>query len=156
MNIKGKVPKSKRPASNPFSPDDELFGNALSVPQEIKEELDRKGLEGRFVDAEKLYKMGGYHPKGWVPYKRDKKEGDTLGTVDWKFGSDPEGVIRRGSVILAVKSKESAQKHRDYLVTRAERLSPQNFDKEKAEELRQVAKDNRADAVVTEGYEDNA
>jgi hypothetical protein len=150
----GKKPLASRPKPGGIKYDD-LFGNNLALSPEMQKELDEKGLVGRFVDAKKLFENGGYHPKGWVPYRREKKSGDILDKDEFRFGSDPSGVIRRGSVILAVKRKEEVEKHREFLKQRAALYNPQTMQDEKAEELRRFSKTNRLDTVIHEGFEEN-
>lgn len=150
----GRRPVSQR-ATKPVLNYDQIFGNSLSLDADIQAEIDRKGLVARFVDAKKLQEFGGYHPKGWVPYKREKKSSDTIGTEEFKFGNDPSGIIRRGSLILAVKTKEDVAKHRMFLDQRAELQTTQHSQGEKAQELRQFAKEKGLDANILEGVEEN-
>lgn len=149
-NVKaGKRPLSQKQAT--FVTPDEVFGNPLKLDQELKNEIANKGLECRFIDAKRLYEMSGYHKNGWVPYRREKAEG--FGITDFKFGSDPEGIIRRGSMILAVKPKDQAEKHRAYLRQKAGVYAQVN--KTKADEMRQFAKERQVDTHVYEGFEEN-
>ena len=64
-------------------------------------------------------------------------------------------MFRRGSLILATKSKEAAEKHRQVLRQKADRQK--SYNKDKAAELRQMAKASFADAkkVIFEGYDDD-
>ena len=149
MITKGKKPRSSKPAPAPIGMDD-VFGNRLSIPQVIKDEAEAKGLELRWIDAKKLYENSGYHEKGWEPYKRESSA--TLDVNSFKFGSDPTGVVRRGSVILATRPKAVCEKHRLFNKQRADRQmgAPQ----EHAEEMRQLAKSHGVSARVLEGYDD--
>lgn len=153
MNKNGRQPISKRPRRNSFVAADDVFGNPLTLDDNLKKELADQGLAYRFVDAKRLYEMGGYHDKGWIPYKRTSKASDSIGLGEFKFGSDPEGIIRRGSLILAVKTAEQVAKHRAFLRVRADRGA--DFNHEKAEELKKFARDKGLGAEVYEGYEDN-
>lgn len=150
----GKKPLStkRKMPSEPIAVDD-VFSSALSLDPELLKELEAKGLTPRFVDAKRMMEMGGYNDKGWQVFRRDKKPSDTINTSDFKYGNDPSGIIRRGSLVLAVKSKEKAEQHRRFLNQRAE--SQQNFGKEKAEELRRFARQNGLTAEIYEGYEEN-
>lgn len=148
----GRKPLSAKPKPSVLQHDD-LFGNACSIPQELRDELDAQGLECRFIDAKRLYEMNGYHDKGWIPYKREAKASDKVNASDWKFGNDPGGVVRRGSLILAVKTKEQVQKHKLYLKQKADRQK--GFNAEKAAEMRKFAKDNNLPAEIHEGFEEN-
>lgn len=131
---------------------DDIFGNAMTLPPELKAELDEQGLEPRFVDFKKLKEMDGFHEKGWTVYK--KEDSDIIGNNEFRFGSTPDGVVRRGSMVLAVKPKASAEKHRAYLRQKAQRYS-KSFVKRTTDELRQIARDGNVDARIYEGYEDN-
>jgi hypothetical protein len=132
---------------------DDVFSSALSLDPEISRELEDKGLVPRFVDAKKLSEMGGYNDKGWQVYRRDKKPSDTINPSDFKFGNDPSGIIRRGSLVLAVKTKANADKHRKFLDQRA--LQQEQSNKRRGEELKAFARNSGIDAVIHEGYEEN-
>lgn len=150
----GKKPLSSKPAAPQILSSDDLFGNPLALPPELQEELDRVGLVGRFVDAKKLYEMNGYHKMGWRVYKQKNADG-TMGNAEFRFGTDPEGVIRRGSLLLAVKSKEEHARHKLFLEQKSERYTS-GVNRTKAEELRQLAKDSNLDGIkIHEGYEEN-
>ena len=144
--INGKKPLSSKPSVSSIAPPEE-FGNALSLSPELKKELADQGLEGRFINAKQLYDFQGYHPKGWVPYKR--KVSDTLNSTDFIKGSDPSGIIRRGDCILATKSVAQAEKHRQFLQQKADREKGHTKDVAKA--LRSMGAP--LNAVVDEGYD---
>lgn len=146
--IAGKKPVSARETYKNEALTEDIFGNTLALPEGLKKELAEQGLVGRWVNAKTLYANQGYHPKNWVPYK--KKSSDTIDTKDFLNGSDPSGIVRRGDCILAVKKTEDVQKHRTYLRQRADRYS--RYNKEKAEELRNLARENRVDMNIDEGY----
>lgn len=149
----GKKPLSARPSApaNPMQIDD-IFGNSLVVPQELQEYLTEKGLEWRWVDYKKLIDAGGYHNRGWVAYQKARHgEPATLSTQESILGSDPSGLFRRFSVVLAVRPKVVGDKHRQYLKKRADQYK--GFNKTKAQELKEMSKD--AGVQVIEGYEEN-
>lgn len=148
---KGRKPIETKQKSVSFA-HDELFGNALKVDEALENELTAKGLIGRWVDYKKLVEFAGYHKNGWVPYKREKS--DTIGSSNFINGMDPDGLVRRGTVVLAVKPKETVESHRSYLRMRAETYGAQ-VNKKKAEELRALLKSNNLNSEVIEGYEDN-
>lgn len=149
MNKNGKIPASKK-GQVTLNPDS-VFSNKLIIPEKIKKDLEERGLEARFVDAKKLYENNGYHERDWVPYVMPPD----MRTTEFKFGNDPDGVFRRGTLLLAVKSKEDAAKHREFLRLRAERLNVTNHQKEEADKMRQWAKETRGGVKVLEGYEEN-
>jgi hypothetical protein len=107
----GKKPISEKiPQSNFLLSDDDL-GNMLAIPPDIKEELAAKGLVGRWLNGAELAKNQGYHRRGWQVYKRDKSHA----IMDFKLGSDPEGLVRRGDCILGVKAKDAVTKQQAFL-----------------------------------------
>lgn len=132
--------------------EDELFGNMLKLDPELESELKSKGLAWRFVDAKKLLESGGYHAKGWSVYKRTGSS-DTIGSSEFKFGSDPDGIVRRGSMVLAVKTQAQANLHKEFLRQKAERYSA--IVPQAAEALRQAARDNNVDTIVDDTYDEN-
>ncbi len=150
MSIKeGKKPLSSKPAPTPAATDD-IFGNALALPADIKAELDAKGLIGRWINATTLARMQGYNAKGWTVYRRSAPASDIM---SFKFGSDPDGVVRRGDCILATKTKDQADLHRKHLQQKAQR--GYNVNADKANELRSALGSAGIKAKVHEGYEEN-
>lgn len=146
--VGGKKPLSARETYKNESLTEDIFGNTLAISAGLRKELADQGLVGRWVNAKTLYANQGYHPKNWVPYK--SKASGTMDNKDFLNGNDPSGIIRRGDCILAVKKNEDVAKHRSYLKQKADRYS--RFNKEKAEELRTLARENRVSTIVDEGY----
>lgn len=146
MLKQGKKPLTARQA--PQIRAEDLFGDPLKLDKDVKEQIEADGMEARFVDAKQLYDFNGYHKNGWIPFKKKSSA-----TVDFKNDRDPDGVVRRGTLILAVRSKEICEKHRLMLAQKADRAS--NVSKTQAEELRQMARERHADVAVSEGYEEN-
>ena len=146
--VSGKKPLSARENYKESTLTEDIFGNTLALPEGLKKELAEQGLVGRWVNAKTLYANQGYHPKNWVPYK--KKSSDTIDTKDFLQGNDPSGIVRRGDCILAVKKHEDVAKHRSYLRQKADRYT--RFNKEKAEELKNLARENRVNTIIDEGY----
>jgi len=127
------------------------FTSTLDIPEPIKAYGEKKGLEFHWLDSKKVYDTQGYHPRGWKVFQLPEEiqlPSDTL-----KFGRDPEGVVRRGTVLLGYKSKEDYKKHRDWLDQRAATVAGR--DDQRAEELKEKARRANLDAVVHEGYEEN-
>lgn len=152
-NIKdGKRPISHKIQAQSFFSEDSL-GNLLAIPADVQAELESKGLTGRWLNAKELYTNQGYHKRGWKVYKREKPSSDIM-SLDFKTGSDPEGIVRRGDLILGVKNKEEIEKHRGMLKSKAQRSS--NINSEKANELRSLlGQAGIKKAKVFEGYDDN-
>jgi len=131
---------------------DDIFSNALSLTPQLIAELAEQGLVGRYIDYKRVKAMDGVHPKGWRVYKR--KNSDIIDNHEFQFGTGPDGLVRRGSCVLAVKSEEAVAKHRLHLQQKAERRKV-SYNKQAAEELRRVAKNARIDANIIEGYDEN-
>lgn len=145
--IAGKKPLSAKPVSRGFNTDD-LFGNTLGVDPAIQKEIDTKGMTARWINASQLEAMSGFHQKGWRPYKCD-----TISASDSFFGKSPDGYIRRGDCVLAVRPKELHERHKQYLEERASQ--GKQAQKAQAEELRRFARKAGLDEMqVLEGYDD--
>lgn len=144
----GRKPLSTKPrAQAPMNMED-LFGNSLSVPDELRIELEKQNLAWRFISAPDLQKMGGYHRFGWRPYQKsqsDKMSGDV------QFGNDPNGYIRRGELVLATRPMDIHKKHQQFLKQEADRAKL--IQQTKAGEIRDLVGSNRG-IQVHEGYED--
>lgn len=112
-----------------------IGSNSFTLDAKLKAELDAKGLEPRFLSMKEIEKAGGFHPMGWKPYARESKDEAN----SFHFGQDNKGPVRRGDLILGVKSKEDAEKHRAYLAQEAkDREVSQKRDKR---ELRRYAQE---------------
>lgn len=151
-----KVLNGKKPLSSKSAPagmntvTDDIFGNPLALPPAIEKELESKGLVGRFVSAKLLHANQGYHPKGWKAYKLDKAA--TVEGVEFKFGSDPDGLVRRGDCILAVKTVEEHAKHKAWLQDKANRYK--GYTKGKKKELQDLAQAAGAHSHVDDSIDD--
>lgn len=130
---------------------EDIFGDATKLDPPLQAELKEQGLVGRFVDAKQLYQMNGYHKNGWMPYKR--KAAGTMGLSDFKYGTDPDGIVRRGSLILAVKTADAHRKHKLLLEHRAARYKA--VQKNEADAMRAFQQDRQIDSQVVEGYDEN-
>ena len=118
---------------------------------ELKKELADQGLEGRWVSYKELVENQGFHQKEWVPYKRKKDA--TIDSSTFLNGTDPDGFIRRGDAILAVKTAEDAERHRLFLRERAQRQL--GYNKEKGDELRRMARDSGLSTRIDDEYGDD-
>lgn len=125
---------------------DEFFNNRLSLPKSLKDELTSKGLDWRFINATQFRSKGNMHQSHWVPYKPE-----ATGIV----GTNAEGLIQRGDLILAVREKAVSKAHKEFLTKRNKLQSSAN--KEHARELRKMVQEAGAagQAKVFEGYEEN-
>ena len=149
MNKNGKMPLSKKGTvtANP----DSVFTNKLAIPKDIQADLDKRGMVGRFVDAKALTENYGYHKSDWIPYQMPTE----LRKSQWHTGNDPDGTFRRGSLVLACKSKEDVAKHKAFLKLRAEQTTVTRHNKEEAEKMRHWAKETGGGVKILEGYEEN-
>ena len=110
----------------------------FALDSSVKKELEDKGLVGRFVNVAEIEKMGGHHQKGWKVYKRDNQ---AASSKDFLFGADPNGYIRRGDTVLAVKTKEDAKRHKAYLDQLASAANVKNLMKRQKDEQRRYFKE---------------
>lgn len=147
---KGRKPLKSKPVPNMSF--DDLFGNPLSIPEDLQKELDRKQLVGHWISWKQLVDGAGYHKRGWIPYRREKS--DKLSNEEFAVGSDPDGFFRKGSLVLGVKKRADWQKHKAFLRHRAIRYRD-SFQKKQAEELRRMGKEIDPSFRVHEGYEDS-
>lgn len=149
----GKKPLSQKPKQAPSFAAPGI-GDKLYVQDTLKQALKDKGLEYRYIDVNK-YNQSNYHENGWVPYKLEQSDIDIMKDSRGGFlgGVSPEGYWRRQSVVLAVRPIEFGDTHRQILEQKRERF--QNVNRQKAEEIRRMAKDARLDSKILEGYEDN-
>lgn len=149
MKIKdGKVPSSSKGTSADFK---DLEFNLLAVDPELKAELDRKGLAYRFINAKQYQQNYGFHRTGWRVYKREATA--SSGSMDFSMGTDPEGYVRRGDLILAVKPKEMQEAHKQKIRAKTERYNnATKRNRENADVLRAMAKTGGLDLTIEEGY----
>jgi hypothetical protein len=115
----------------------ERFGNRLAVPEHIVKECEAAGKALRWVSANELYANNGYHKNGWEAYK------STSAKSDFRNGNDPEGIVRRGDMILADRATTALGRDRKASQRQA------------AAELRKMAQDSGIDTVIEEGDEEN-
>lgn len=146
--LNGKKPLSSKRAPTAPSGIPDFFRNKLMVPDDIAADIASKSQESRWIPYKAYVENGNSHDKGWSVYKAPTKDTQT----DALLGRHPDGIIRRGDLVLAVRSKEMCDQHRAYLASRAY-TQTHGFKKAQADELRQMAKDS--DLKVVEGYEEN-
>ena len=126
------------------------FGiDQFGLDDKLRAELDSKGLEAHFLSIKEIEKCGGFHPRGWRPYKREVQDSQNAFT----FGRDPEGLVRRGDLVLGVKTKEEANTHRAYLSKEANSRKVQST-KQKAD-LQNYLNKNGIDSDLMRVSEDD-
>ena len=153
MEDSKKKPTKKTPQFAVTS--ENIFGaNRLDVPQCYKDEAAERGWETRWVSAKKLKENHGFHERGWQVYKFKSKPGDgILDNSEFAFGTDAEGVVRRGDCVLAVRPIELGNAHRRELEKKRKRYN--NFGAEKKQEYKDFVKQTMGkNASAFEGYDD--
>jgi hypothetical protein len=148
-NVKGnRVPISEKAVKKekPIEMSD-VFVNDLDLDPTLVEELKRKNLVARFINATSFKKTGNHRAR-WVPYQRESKSS--------LFGSDPEGFVRRGDLVLAVKPLEAVKQHRALLRQRAQAQSTASINQNHAKQVREMAAESGVNTIVSEGYGDES
>lgn len=151
-NEGGRIPLSEKDAldSSDFSHED-LDYNLLKLDPELVKELKGKGLAYRWINAKKFQAGGNFHQSGWRPYKREQDK--PVGAMDFSYGVSPEGYIQRHDLLLAVKTQSEYSRWQAKIKRRADIMSGVN--RNRADELRQAAKEAGVKMKITEGYEEN-
>jgi hypothetical protein len=146
-----KQPIAERPTTpNPY--ESYYSQNMLDVDKDIRSDIEKKGMECRWIDTKEFTASGNQHRHFWTPYKREVKPGtsETRATMDIKHGNDPEGFIRRKSLILAVRPKQLGDAHRQQIAARTERLHQSS--RAQVAEMKRLAR--QAGSKVYEGFDD--
>lgn len=128
----------------------EFESNALSLSKELKAEISAQGLDWRFINRTEYARKGNRHGAAWKPYNIKNR------TVVESFkGIDPEGILTRGDLILAVRPKLISGKFREQKAQR--NALYKGYNKTVAGEMKQLAREHGvSDKVkIHEGYEEN-
>lgn len=107
--------------------------------------LKQNGIVHRFVHRKQYMDSNNFHKSGWrvVP--------DTS-----MPGSNSEGLVVIGDLVLAVKTSENQAAHRKALLDKNKRYTNQKTNlKQAADDLKRAARKIDASAEVHEGYEEN-
>lgn len=129
---------------------EEFYDNKLSLSAELKAELKEQDLDWRFINIAQFRHAGNRHHSLWRPYNVKSRS-----PIDAFKGIDPEGVLTRGDLVLAVRPKHVSAAYRKKLEKR--NLANAGYNRAKAEEMKQLARSaGVGDQVkIHEGYEDN-
>ena len=124
--------------------------DTYDVDQVLKKELQEQNLEFRWIDFKRARLNGGRSLGGWIIYKRRSEDPRMQGISAL---ADPDGLVRNGSMVLAVKTKANAEKQR----RRRDQLSKSfsDYNKLLADELSQDAKRLGGSTKVLAGYDKN-
>lgn len=117
----------------------------------LKKELEGQDLEYRFVDFKQAKSLGGASRSGWRIYKRKSPDPRIQGIESL---ADPDGLVRKGTLVLAVKHKQLAQKQRDRINVRRKILS--GYNKQVASEVDSKARRLGGSSHGIAGYEKNS
>jgi hypothetical protein len=145
--VAGKKPLSQKPKRQGPLAEPDFFTNKLSLPAETTAAIKAAGMEYRWIDYKKYVADGNSHSRGWQVYRSKP----TANQDAFTLGANPDGIIRRGSTVLAVRPLEYGEKHRAWLSQKANIYK--GFKQSKAEELRQMAKDASADSIVDDVFD---
>lgn len=141
-----KTKQSKNPKMNPAK----FYQDKLEVPAEIQAELLKQGLHGRWLNRTQLQKSFGFHRSGYRPYIHKDAKGNTLGSKNPFSGTDAEGLISRGDMVLGVKSIEDYHEHKEH-IKYLTKLT-QGYNKRAAQELQELSNTYGVETDIDEGY----
>lgn len=117
----------------------------------LKQELADKNLEYRFIDFKQAKSNGGMSRNGWIVYKRESENPRLQGISSLM---DADGLVRQGSMVLAVKTKQGAQKQRDRRDRQNQSLK--EYNKHVTNEVEAEARKLGGSSRVIAGYEKNS
>lgn len=126
---------------------EEFYNNQLSISADLKEEMRSQGLDWRFINQATFRKSGNRHKNLWRPYNVKARS-----PIDAFSGIDPEGVLTRGDLVLAVRPKKVTEAYKAKVDAR--NRANAGYNKQKAQEMRQMAKEAGVDMVVEDSYDD--
>lgn len=147
---KGTTPKRKKAESTDFIAGADDF-NMLKVDPELAAELEGKGLVCRWINAKEYQANYGYHKTGWRAYKR--ASAPVTGALDFEYGTDPEGYVRRRDLVLAVKTKEGHAKHQAAI--NEKNRAYRNISKTQKKQLQDYARNSGVSSEVTDSYDND-
>jgi hypothetical protein len=117
----------------------------------LKKELAEAELEYRFIDFKKAKLNGGMSRGGWRIYVRKSPDPRVAGI---SVLADPDNLVRQGSMVLAVKTKQSATKQRARRDAQNRALT--KYNKTVAEELQSEVRKLGGNSRIIKGYEQNS
>ena len=121
------------------------------IDHTLKEELAERGLEYRFVDYKQAAKNGGSSRSGWRVYVRESKDPRIAGISGM---TDPDGLTRKGTLVLAVKTQKAAERQRQRV--KDQNRTQKRYTELKAAELDSDARQLGGNSQVIVGYEKNS
>lgn len=152
----GRKPASSRANQIPAAVSEpDFFRNRFDVPAHIKADVEKRGMECRWIDYKTYISEGNTHRRGWSIYRVDvSKTGE--GSDSITQGVNPDGMIRRGSSVLAVRPKQMCEQHRRWNQEKAN-LYKRSVTNDRDDELSQVARSagSKVDTSFDEDEDDN-
>lgn len=119
--------------------------NKLALTAEQQEYIDANGLEVRFIKKKDYLAANNFHRTGWKLISDSEMP-----------GSNADGLVEVGDLVLAVKSKAAQAAHRAELKRKTERYTdPDRVNRQAADELKQSARASKLNAQIHVGYEEN-
>ncbi len=134
-----------------FTPNYEDSDNEYDIDSVLKKELEEAGLEYRFIDFKKAKLNGGMSRAGWRIYVRKSSDPRLQGI---SVLEDPDKLVRQGSLVLAVKTTNGANKQRSR--RDAQNRSLKQYNKTVAEELKNDVRRLGGNSKLIQGYENNS
>src|SRR5687768_12309087 len=131
----------------PYSDEDD---NDYDIDSVLKKELEEQGLEYRFIDFKKAKLNGGMSRAGWRIYARKTEDPRLQGISVLK---DADNLVRNGSMVLAVKTKQGAARQR--MRRDAQNRALTHYNKTVAEDLKKDVRKLGGNSKVIQGYENN-
>ena len=125
--------------------------NDLDIDVMLKKELADQGLEYRFIDFKQARLNGGRSRAGWIIYKRQSEDPRLQGITAL---ADPDGLVRQGSMVLAVKPKHAADRQRNRRDAQNRTLN--QYTKSITQELDGKARALGGASRIIAGYEKNS
>lgn len=101
--------EKKTPGVTQFTPGVYEDTDGEDIDSILKEELEAQGLEYRFIDFKQAKLNGGRSRAGWIVYRRQSKDPRIAGISAFE---DSDGLVRSGTMVLAVKTKAGADRQR--------------------------------------------
>ena len=123
------------------------FTNQLDLPKALRAEISEKNYVCRFININEFNKRGKIHTSMWRPYRPD-----IATEMDQGYGRDADGYIRRGDLVLAVRSKSEDRAAKSMLAKK--NIQYAKHDKDKAHELRKFMSKNGISAKILDTYDD--
>lgn len=145
------IKKVVKPGVTKFSPTYEELDDEYDIDSVLKKELADQGLEYRFIDFKQARLNGNRSRAGWFIYKRQSEDPRVQGI---KALADPDGLVRQGTLVLAVKTKQGAERQR--MRRDSQNTSLKKYNKQVADELDGQARKLGGSSRVIAGYDKNS